>query len=131
MKDDILVFDEKQVLKAIRKNKSQKHARQNQCLGKKQLISIMDKDGTWIHKRDCIVTHCVDLYQELYRSRRLPTDTTEPQQPHRPGMDSAPSAILPIEVEALIKKLDCSKAPGKDNITGSVLQDSGETNLIP
>ena len=99
-------------------------------LAKKQLISIKEEDDTWIHNRDCIVTHCVDLYQELYRSRRLPTDTTEPQQPHRPGMDSTASAILPIDVEALIKKLDCSKAPGKDNITGSVLQGSGETNLI-
>ena len=41
-------------------------------------------------------------------------------------MDDAPPVILPAEVETLIKKLDHSKAPGEDNITGGVLQDGGE-----
>ena len=47
-------------------------------------------------------------------------------------MDDAPPIILPAEVGALIKKLDHSKAPGEDNITGGVLQDSRETivNLL-
>ena len=56
----------------------------------------------------------------------------EPQQPHRPAMDDAPPIILPAEVEALIKKLDHSKAPGEDHITGGVLQDGGEAvvNLL-
>ena len=132
MKDDIQAFNEKQVLEAIEKNKSLKHARCKQCIGKKQLISIMEEDGTQIHNRDCIVTCCVEFYQELYRSRRLQTNTIEPQQPHRPSMDDAPPVILPAEVEALIKKLDCSKAPGEDNITGGVLQDGGEAvvNLL-
>ena len=132
MKDDIQTFNEKQVLEAIEKNKSLKHARHKQCIGKKQLISIMEEDGTQIHNRDHIVTHCVEFYQELYRSRRLQTNTIEPQQAHRPSMDDTPSVILPAEVEALIKKLDCSKAPGEDNITGSVPQDGGEAivNLL-
>ena len=34
MKNDILAFDEKQVLKAIEKNKSLKHARCKQCISK-------------------------------------------------------------------------------------------------
>ena len=47
-------------------------------------------------------------------------------------MDDAPPVILPAEVEASIKKLDHSKAPGEDNITGGVLQDGGEAivNLL-
>ena len=85
MKDDILAFDEKQVIKAIKRNKSLKHARCKWCLCNKKLISIMEEDGTQIHNRDCIVTCCVEFYQELYRFRRLPTDTMEPQQPHRTG----------------------------------------------
>ena len=129
MKGDILAFDEKQVLKAIEKSKSLKHARHKQCLGKKQLISIMEEDGTWIHNRDCIVTCCVEFYQELYRSRRLQMDTMEPQQPDRLTMDDTPLVILPAEVDALIKELDCSKAPGEDNITAGVLQDSS-TNVL-
>ena len=132
MKDYIQAFNEKQVLKAIEKNKSMKHARCKQCTGQKQLILIRDEDGTLIHNRDCIVTHCVKFYQVLYKSRRLQTNTMEPQNPHRPSMDDAPSIILPTEVEALIKKLDHSKASGNDNITGGVLQDGGEpiVNLL-
>ena len=92
----------------------------------------MEEDGTQIHNRDHIVTHCDEFYQELYRSRRLQTNTMEPQQPHRPSMDDAPPIILPTEVEVLIKKLDHSKAPGEDNITGGVVQDGREAvvNLL-
>ena len=35
MKDTILAFSEKQVLEVIEKNKTLKHARQKQCIGKK------------------------------------------------------------------------------------------------
>ena len=70
----------------------------------------MDEDGTQIYNRDHIVTHCVEFYQELWRSRRLQRNTIEPQQLHRPSMDDALPVILPAEVEASIKKLDHSKA---------------------
>ena len=92
----------------------------------------MEEDGTQIHNRDHIVTSCVEFYQELYRSRRLQTNTMEQQQPHRLEMNDAPPIILPAEVEASIQKLDCSKAPDEDNIIGSVLQDGGEAvvNLL-
>ena len=83
MKDNILAFDEKQVLKAIEKNKEPEA-----CQMQTQLISIIEEDGTQIHNRYCIVTCCVEFYQELYRSRRLQTNTMEPQQPHRPSMDN-------------------------------------------
>ena len=92
----------------------------------------MEEDGTQIHNRDSIVTCCVEFYQELYRSRWLQTNTIEPQQPHKPSVDDASPVILPAESEALIKKLDFSKAPGEENITGGVLQDGVEAivNLL-
>ena len=132
MKDDIQAFNDKQVLEAIEKKKSLKHTRCKQCIGKKQLISSMEEDGTQIHNRDCIVTCCVEFHQELYRSRRQQTNTIEPQQPHRTSINDAPPVILPAEVKASIKNLDCSKAPAEDNITGGILQDGGEAivNLL-
>ena len=47
-------------------------------------------------------------------------------------MDDAPPIILPTEVEAWIKELDHSNAPGEDSITGCVLQDGREAvvNLL-
>ena len=53
-------------------------------------------------------------------------DTMEPQQPHRLAMDDALPIILPVECEALLKKLDCSKAPSEDNVLGGVLQNGRE-----
>ena len=126
MKDEILAFDKKQILKAIKKNKSLKHAICQQCLCKNQLISIMEEDGTQINNRDHIVTCCVEFYQELYRSIRLLMDTTEPQESCIPVMADALPIILFAEVEGLTKKLDHSKAPGEDNITGGVLHDGRE-----
>ena len=41
-------------------------------------------------------------------------------------MDDTSPIILPTEVEALIKKLDHSRVPGEENITGGVLQDGGK-----
>ena len=46
MKDDIQGFNKKQVLEAIEKNKSLKHVRCKECIGKKQFIPIMEEDGT-------------------------------------------------------------------------------------
>ena len=39
------------------------------------------------------------------------------------------SYIAPSEVEASIKRLNCSKAPGEDNIIGGFLQDGGDAMI--
>ena len=55
MKEDIRKHDEKQIIEAIENSKSLEQARQKQRLGKGQLISIMEEDGTHIHDKDRIV----------------------------------------------------------------------------
>ena len=74
MKEDIRKHDEKQIIEAIENSKSLKQARQKQRLGKSQLISIMEEDGTHIHDKDRIVKRCVEFYEELYKSRRASAD---------------------------------------------------------
>ena len=44
MKEDIPKHDEKQIIQGIENSKSLKQARQKQCLGKGQLISITEED---------------------------------------------------------------------------------------
>ena len=66
MKEDIRKHDEKQIIETIENGKSLKQARQKQRLGKDQLISIMEEDGTHIHDKDRIVKICVEFYEELY-----------------------------------------------------------------
>ena len=77
---------------------------------------------------DRIVKRCVEFYEELYRSRRASAD----QDAHDDlTMTSTidPPSILPLEVEASIKRLMCNKPPGEDNITGGILQDGGNAMI--
>ena len=128
MKEDIRKHDEKHIIKAIENSKSLKQARQKQRLGKGQLISIMEEDGTHIHDKDRIVKRCVEFYEELYKSRRASADQdSRDDRTTTSGID-APS-ILQSEVEASIKRLKRNKAPGEDNITGGILQDGGDAMI--
>ena len=112
MKEDIRKHDEKQIIEAIGNSKSLKQARQKQRLGKGQLVSIMEEDGTHIHDKDRIVKRCVELYEELYKSRRASAD----QDLHDDRTTTSsidPPSILRSEVEVSIKRLKRNKAPGE------------------
>ena len=101
MKEDIRKHNEKRIIEAIQNSKSLKQARQKQCLGKGQLISIMEGHEIDIHDKDRIVKRCVEFYEELYRSRRASTDQDSYDDPTTNSTIDPPS-ILPSEVEASI-----------------------------
>ena len=128
MKKDICKHDEKQIIEAIENSKSLKQARQKQCLGKGQLISIMEEDGTHIPDKDRTVKRCVEFYEELYTSKRASADQDlHDDQTTTSTID--PPSILPSEVEASIKRLKRNKALREDNITGGILQDGGDAMI--
>ena len=120
--------DEKHIIKAIENSKSLKQARQKQRLGKGQLISIMEEDGTHIHDKDRIVKRCVEFYEELYKSRRASADQ-DSRDDRTTTSNTDALSILQSEVEASIKRLKRNKAPGEDNITGGILQDGGDAMI--
>ena len=125
MKEDICKHDEKQIIEIIENSKSLKQAQQKQRLGKGQLISIMEEDGTQLHDKDRIVKRCLEFYEELYRSRRASAD----QDSHDDRTTTStidPPSILLSKVEASIKKLKRNKAPGQDSITNGIVQDGGQ-----
>ena len=128
MKENIRKHDEKQIIEAIENSKSLKQARQKQRLGKGQLISIMEEDGTHIHDKEQIVKRCVEFYKELYKSRRASTDHDSHDDRTTTSTIDPPSILL-SEVEASIKRLKCNKTPGEDNITGGILQDGGDAMI--
>ena len=128
MKEDIRKHDEKQIIKAIENSKSLKQARQKERLGKGQLISIMEDDGTHIHDKDWIVKRCVEFYEELYRSRRASADQ-DLRDDRTTTSTIDPPSILPSEVEVSIKRLKRNKAPREDKITGGILQDGGDAMI--
>ena len=67
MNEDIRKYDEKQIFEAMENSKSLKEARLKQRLGKGQLISIMEEDGTHIHDKDRIVKKCVEFYESHHQ----------------------------------------------------------------
>ena len=67
MKEDIHKYDEKQIIKSIESSKSLKHARQKQYLGKGQLISIKEEDGTHFLDKAQKVKKCVKFRKVLYK----------------------------------------------------------------
>ena len=80
MKEDTRKHDEKQIIEVTENSKSLKQARQKQRLGKGQLISIMEENGTHIHDKDRIVKKCVELCEEQYilRIAVLPDGVVQP-----------------------------------------------------
>ena len=112
MKEDIRKHDEKQITEAIENSKSLKQARQKQCLGKGQLIFIMEEDGIHIHDKDQIVKRCVEFHEELYRSRRASADQDSHDDPTTTSTTD-PLSILTSEVEASIKETKAQQSTGR------------------
>jgi hypothetical protein len=124
MKEDLQAFHDKQILEAIENSKSLKAVRRKQCLGKSQFTSIKEEDGSLITDRDRIVKRCEEFYKKLYASRSAAPAMQ--QAPIATPVADDPPPILPSEVRASINRLNRTKAPGEDKITGGILQDGGE-----
>ena len=92
MKDDIRKDNEKQIIEAIENNKGLKQARKAAFM-ERQLISIMEEDGTRIYDKDLIVKRCVEFYKELCRSRSASADQDLHDRTTTSSIDSP--SILP------------------------------------
>ena len=120
MSEDINNYNEEQLIKYLEDNKGIKR---KQCLGRSNIISLKEENGTHIHDRDRMIKRCDELYNNLY-STKLPQG--QPAMQIQNTRSTPPPPILPTEVSAAIKRLKRNKAPGNDNITADVLNDGGE-----
>ena len=105
------------------KTKGIKTIKRKQCLGRSNIISLKEENGTHIRDRDRMIKRCEEFYTNLY-STKLPQGQPSVQIHHT--RSTHPPPILPTEMSAAIKRLKRSKAPGNDNITADVLKDHGE-----
>ena len=64
--------------------------------------------------------------EELYKSRRASADQDDSRDDRT---TTSSTDALQSEVEASIKRLKRSKAPGEDNITGGIIQDGGDAMI--
>ena len=124
MSEDIINYNEKQLIQSLEDNKCIKTIKRKQCLGRNNIISLKEESGTHIHDRDRMINRCEELYADLYSTKLYQGQPSE--QIHRNTRNTPHPPILPTELCAVIKRLKRNKAPGNDNMTVDVLKDGGE-----
>ena len=66
---DLVTF--KQLIKSLEDNKGIKTIKRKQCLGRSNIISLKEENGTHIHDRGMMIKRCEEFYTNLY-STKLP-----------------------------------------------------------
>ena len=123
MSEDINNYNEEQLIKSLEDNKGIKTIKKKQCLGRSNIISLKEENGTHIHDRNRMIKRCEEFYTNLY-STKLPQG--QPSVQIHNTRSTPPPPILPTEVSAPINRPKRNKAPGNYNITTDVLKDGGE-----
>ena len=128
MSEDINNYNEEPLIKSLEDNTFLKTIKRKQCLGRSNIISLKEENGTHIHDRDRLIKRCYEFYTNLYSTKLLQGQPSV--QIHNTGSGpTPPPPILPTEVSAVSKRLKRNKAPGNDNIAAYVLKDGGEPIL--
>ena len=124
MSEDINNYNEEQLIKSLEDNKCIKTIKRKLCLGRSNVISLKEDNGTYLHDQDRMIKRCEEFYTNLY-STKLPQGQPSVQI-QRYTLNTPHTPILPTEVNADIKRLKRNKAPGNDNITEDVLKYGGK-----
>ena len=117
-KEDIRKHNLDEIREAIEASKSLKKVRRTHSLGKKRMITLLDKQGKEIQEQDKIMERIEEFYSELYDSDQAVTIQTDPKE------------VPPItawEVEAALRKMKNGKEPGKDQVNIETLKAGDET----
>ena len=109
MSEDINNYNEEQLITSLEDNKRIKTIKRKQRLGRSNIISLKEENGTHIHDQDRMIKRYEVLYTNIY-STKLPQG-----QPYakiqRDSLNTPPPPILPTEVSAAIKRLKQNKTP--------------------
>ena len=71
MSEDINNYNEEQLIKSLEDNNGIKTIKRKQCLGRSNVISLKEENGTHIHDQDRMIKRCEEFYTNLY-STKLP-----------------------------------------------------------
>ena len=71
MSEDINNYNEEQLIKSLKDNKGKKKIKRKQCLGRRNIISLKEENGTHIHHRDRMIKRCEEFYTNLYSTKLL------------------------------------------------------------
>ena len=128
MSEDINNYDEEQLIQSLEDNKGIKTIKRKQCLGRSNIISLKEENGTHIHDQDRMIKRCEEFYTNLY-STKLPQGQPSVQI-QRDTLNAPPPPILPTEVSAAIKRLKGNNAPRNAFVYYEKAFDSIEINPL-
>ena len=122
MKEDINNYHVKEIEDSIDKNTSSKQKMRKQILGRQEIYTLKESDGTIITERDRIIQRTEEFMTELYKGR----DQIDQRLPNSKPDDFQIPSVLRKEVEFAIYKLSNGKAAGDDNVTNEMLKLGGD-----
>ena len=95
-------------LQALKNNKGLKSIKTKKLLGRNNIVSLKEEDGTLIRDFNRMIQRCEEFYTKLYSTRQVRQSSV----PALPATYEPPPPILPSEVRVAIKRLKRGKAPG-------------------
>ena len=85
----------------MKNNKGLKSIKRKQLLGRSNIVSLKEEDGTLIRDFNRMIQRCEEFYTKLYSTRQARQSSV----PALPAIYEPPPPILPSEVRVAIKRL--------------------------
>ena len=99
MAEEIQSYNEERRLQALKNNKGLKSIKRKQLLGRNNIVSLKEEDGTLIRDFNRMIQRCEEFYTKLYSTRQ----DRQSSVPTLPATYEPPPPILPSEVRVAIK----------------------------
>lgn len=108
-------------MKALKNNRGLKTIKRKQSLGRNNIVTLKEEDGTLIKDRDRLISRSEKFCTKLY-STKTPQD--QPFTDVHYKETGQPPPILHSQVRDAVKRDEVPGDP-EDNITAGILQDGG------
>ena len=63
-------YNEEQLIRSLEDNNGIKTIKRKQCLGRSNIISLQEENGTYIHDQDRMTKRCEEFYTNLYSTKQ-------------------------------------------------------------
>ena len=106
LKEEISNYNEKEQLKALKKQQRSQGHQRKQSLGRNNIVTLREEDGTFIEDRDRLIS---DLYNGATSVLKLhrDSDKIKLERGAREGDNISPKLLTACVQDAIIQRLDC------------------------
>lgn len=106
LKEEISNYNEEEQIKALKNNRGLKAIKRKQSLGRNNIVTLREEDGTFIEDRDRLIS---DLYNGATSVLKLhkDSDKIKLERGAREGDNISPKLLTACVQDVIIKRLDC------------------------